>query len=116
MAREFTFVLALDGILDDDQVDALFESGLDDVGVERDPAHGRTLIDMTRDAQDLFDAVVVAIRAVESVGARVSNLVAVAGNDDAMLVAVDLIVRARAAMPPLAAEQRQHAAELLLAG
>jgi hypothetical protein len=68
--------------LDDDQVDALFESGLDDVGVERDPAHGRTLIDMTRDAQDLFDAVVVAIRVRQAADPAVLDLTAT-GDPDA---------------------------------
>ncbi|GAA0621773.1 hypothetical protein GCM10009547_25670 [Sporichthya brevicatena] len=69
----WNFRLRLNRALSDDEVDALYEAGLDDAGIQARPVG---LLDVDREADTLLDAVLSAVGQAESVeGLRVAELV-----------------------------------------
>lgn len=71
MSHEFTLVLT-PGEVTDDQVSALYESGLDDGTVSS--SRGITRIDVTRDADSLESAIRSAIGQVNAAGLTVATV------------------------------------------
>jgi hypothetical protein len=96
------FTLVLDQEPTDDQLDALVESGCDDVafGVE----HGRPVAEFDREAPALADAIASAVRAVESVGLRALRVL----DEDLLTLAdiADRIGRSRESIRRYATGQR----------
>ena len=70
----YQFVAQMNRVLSDDEVDSLFDVLLDDVGIEVDPANGRTLFDFTRDREGLFEGVALLLQLAKLWGASVSAL------------------------------------------
>jgi len=66
------FTLVVDHRLTDEEIDVLFDSGLDDVTPERE--HDRTLLGFDRDGESLATALVSALRDVEAAGLLVGSV------------------------------------------
>lgn len=84
----YEFVLKLNRELSDDELEALYEAGLDDAGIETGPLG--TLADFTREAPSLAEAIASAVRDVE----KVSGLRATGVQCDNMVTAIDIASRA----------------------
>lgn len=84
----YEFVLKLNREISDDELEALYEAGLDDAGIETGPLG--TLADFSRDAPSLAEAISSAVRDVEKVpGLRVTGV-----ECDNMVTAADIASRA----------------------
>lgn len=84
----YEFVLKLNRELSDGELEALYEAGLDDAGIETGPLGA--LADFTREAPSLAEAIASAVRDIEAVpGLRATGVVC-----DNMVTAADIASRA----------------------
>jgi hypothetical protein len=82
------FVLKLNRELTDDEIEALYDAGLDDAGIETGPLGA--LADFTREAPSLAEAIASAVRDIETVpGLRATGVLC-----DNMVTAADIASRA----------------------
>jgi hypothetical protein len=99
---EYSFTLTIEGGLDPERVDALYEAGCGDMTFQGDET-GRGSADVHREAATYFDAVVGAIRDIE----RVSGLRVVEIEDQELVGLADIAWRL---------DRTQESARLLAAG
>jgi hypothetical protein len=84
----YEFVLKLNRELSDDEIEALYEAGLDDAGIETGPLGA--LADFSREARSLAEAIASAVRDIE----KVPGLRATGVQCDNMVTAADIASRA----------------------
>ncbi|MEU6696202.1 hypothetical protein [Pseudonocardia sp. NPDC046786] len=96
------FTLVIDGALDDDELDALYEAGFDDSTPEVES--DRTLLHISRDAPSLPVAIASALRALDRAGLPVSGV----GSPDLVELPViaERVGRSRESIRLLAAGRR----------
>jgi hypothetical protein len=83
----YEFVLKLNREISDDEIEALYDAGCDDAGIETGPLG--TLADFTREAPSLAEAIASAVRDIE----KVSGLRAIGVQCDNMVTAADIASR-----------------------
>jgi hypothetical protein len=84
----YEFVLKLNREISDDELEALYEAGLEDAGIETGPLG--TLADFSREAPSLAEAIASAVRDIE----KVPGLRAIGVQCDNMVTAADIASRA----------------------
>lgn len=84
----YEFILKLNREVTDDEIDALYEAGLDDAGIDTGPLGARA--DFSREAPSLAEAIASAVRNIE----KVPGLRAVGVQCDNMVTAADIASRA----------------------